>query len=71
MICINKEHVSELVGTIVEVVKLFLKPPLSQETKDVRLLKELGSAIGPAFDAQEHDLKVAADILASVSNRAH
>ena len=51
MICTDKEHVSDLGSTIVQVVKSILKPQLSQETNDVRLLKEPGSAIGPAFDA--------------------
>ena len=71
MICTDKEHVSELVRTIVQVVKSILKSPLSVETKDVRLLRELGTGIGPAFDAEEHDLKFAADISACVSKRAH
>ena len=71
MICTDKEHVSELVRTIVQVIKSILKSPLSLETKDVRLLKKLGPTIAPAFDAEEHDLKFAADILARVSNRVH
>jgi len=56
-----------LVRTIVQVVKSILKSPLSLETKDVRLLKKLGPAIRPAFDAEEHNLKFAADISACVS----
>lgn len=71
MIGTDKEHVSELGSSIIQVVKSILKSPLSPENKDVRLLKELGSAIGPAFNAEDHDLKFAADISASVSNRAH
>ncbi|MDE0992765.1 MAG: hypothetical protein OSA23_06265 [Rhodospirillales bacterium] len=56
-----------MVRTIVQVVKSILKSPLSLETKDVRLLKKLGPTIAPAFDAEEHDLKFAADISACVS----
>ena len=62
-------HIRELCESLYKLVVSINKSPLTPSPKDVRLLSELGVAVMKSFSAGEDEMKGAADISASVSER--